>query len=106
MRSDPVLKLNQKPHTPFGIASFIIGLVAMVLAIISVGLSAGEEDPGIIVGILGLISAMFTLTGFGVGLIGENDEELERFYAHLGIGVNSLMIVFHIFVVWFGFFII
>ncbi len=103
MKQDAILKLNQKPHTPFGVASFGIGCLAFLLAGVAIYLSTFELSSEILVGFLGVSSAMLTIGGFGTGIIGETNQELERLYAHLGIGMNGMMLIFHIFVVWFGF---
>lgn len=104
MKQDAILKLNQKPHSPFGLASFGVGCLAFILAGVAIYLSSFEKSSDIVVGFLGLSSAMLTIGGLGTGVIGETNQDLERLYAHLGIGMNGLMLVFHIFVLWFGFF--
>ncbi len=103
MKQDAILKLNQKPHSPYGLASFAIGALAFVLAGLALYLSTSENNPKLLVGLLGLVSAMLAIGGFGTGIIGETDKEMERLYAHLGVGLNSLMLIFHSFVLWFGF---
>ena len=107
MRQDPVLKLNQKPHSAFGIAAFILALVAFVLALMAVVMSAGLEgnmyNRRLAIGILEWISAMLTLAGLSVAIIGEGAKDREKLFAHISLLLHVIGLIYHSMVVWHGF---
>ncbi len=107
MRNDPVLKLNQKPHTPYGIVSFIIGIIGMILIVITIIMTATTEmltrNQQLLVGSLEGISVMFSLGGLGVSIIGEGAIEMERIFVHISLLLHVVLLVYHGYIVWFGF---
>lgn len=104
--SDAVLKLNAKPHNPFGIAAFVLAIVGIIVALISIGLSAFYTmDDGMVpvVGVLEWISLMATLSGFGLALIGEGNKEKENLFVHIALAMHLLGFIYHGIVLWHGF---
>lgn len=108
MRVDPVLKLNQKPHTPYGIVSFSLGILGILLIIASISISVGSKplayDQKILVGSLEVVSMILSLGGIGVAIIGENNLEKERIFAHIALIMHLILLIYHGYVIWFGFF--
>lgn len=107
MRHDPVLKLNQKPHTLFGIVSFVMVIISLILVIITIVISASSggmnESDKLLVGVLEWISVTFTLAGFGIAVIGEGAIEMERIFVHISLLLHSIGLIYHGFVIFFGF---
>ena len=107
MGHDPVLKLNQKPHTLFGIASFIMAGISFILIIITIIISASkngmDESEMVIVGVLEWISVMFSVSGFGVAVIGEGTIDMERIFVHISLILNLIGVIYHGFIIYFGF---
>lgn len=107
MRHDPVLKLNQKPHSLFGIVSFAMAIISLILIISAIMISASpngmDESQKILVGLLGWVSAMFSIAGFGVAVIGEGAIEMERIFVHVSLLLHVIGIIYHGFVIYFGF---
>lgn len=106
-RHDPVLKLNQKPHTLFGIASFIMAIISLILIIITIVISASsngmDDSQKVLVGVLEWISAMFSLSGFGVAIIGEGAIDMDRIFAHISLFLHFIGLIYHGFVIFYGF---
>jgi len=107
IRHDPVLKLNQKPHTLYGIVSFIMVIISVILVIITITIAASKngmtESQILLVGTLEWVSAMITLTGFGIALIGEGAIEMERLFVHISLLLHFVGLIYHGFVIFFGF---
>lgn len=97
-----MLKLTTKTHTGFGIASTGIGFLSFLLFVAAVFTSAFGDRGNIVVqyriGILEIISILFCLIGMVSGFIVETKEENYRLFAHIGLGINSVLLVFHILV--------
>jgi len=107
MHHDPVLKLNQKPHTLFGIVSFIMVILSFILIIITIIMSSssnGLDDSGkIMVGFLEWVSVMFTVAGLGVAIVGEGAVDMERIFVHISLLLHFIGLTYHGFVIFFGF---
>jgi len=108
MRNDPVLKLNQKPHTPFGIVALGLSIAALILVIVSISFSVAVKeitrDLSIGIGLIEMISAMFTIGALGISMIAEGAKEMEKISAHIALLLSVLLMIYHVYVVWFGFF--
>ncbi len=105
--SNAVLKLNAKPHNPFGIAAFILAILGMILAMTSIGIAAFSSMTMMmiqVVGILEWMSLMATLAGLGLALLGEGNKEKENLFVHIALIMHVIGIVYHGIVLWQGFF--
>ena len=107
MKNDAVLKLNQKPHTKFGIASFIMAIISVLFVILTIVMSASHKEVtqsrAIIIGGLEWASAMLTLAGFSVAIIAEGAKDMEKIFAHISIFLHFVGLIYHGIVVWYGF---
>ena len=107
MGRDPVLKLNQKPHTLFGIASLIMAIISFILVCITIIISSSKngmtDSQMILVGLLEWISTMFSIGGLGVAVIGEGAIDMERIFVHISLGLNFVGIIYHGVVIYLGF---
>ncbi len=80
-----VLKLNAKPHNPFGIASLILVGIAFVLTVASVYVIAFQPQNRqniILAGALEILGMTVTLAGIGVSVVGEEPDETEKIFVH------------------------
>lgn len=107
MHHDPVLKLNQKPHTLFGIISFVMVIISFILILITIILSASsnglDDSSKIIVGFLEWISVMFTVAGFSIAIVGEGAVDMARIFVHISLLLHFVGLIYHGFVIFFGF---
>lgn len=101
------LRLNNKKHTGFGISSFALGIMSLILFLCAVFISAfadrGVNGIVITIGMLEIIGSIICFIGIIYGLIGELSKETFKTYAHVGIGLNSVMMIFHILVIIYGY---
>lgn len=111
--NDAILKLYTKPHSIFGIVSFCLALIVIACIISSIIMSAsyvsGTEMLGtskeiILIGLIGWIGAMLNLAGFGMAIISEGAKDMNKLFAHIGLLLHTIGIIYHLYVVWFGFF--
>jgi len=107
MKNESVLKLNQKPHTPFGIASFFMAIIGFILIGSSIFFAASRDmdiyTQKVLVGVLEWIGMMITLSGIGVGIIAEGAKEREKIFAHIGLLLHFVALIYHGFVIYFGY---
>lgn len=102
------LRLNNKKQSGFGISSFLLGVLASVLFITAVLVSAfANRELQIIVvaiGIMGILGTLVSILGIIYGCIGESAKDKFKTYAHIGIAVNIIMLALHGFVFYNGYF--
>lgn len=101
------LKLTSKVHTGFGIVSSALGILSIIFFTIAVVTSA-FEDRNILtvqykIGIMETIAIIMSIIGISYGLVGETKKDHYRIFAHIGIGLNVIAMVFHIVVIVFAF---
>ncbi|MBC7959835.1 MAG: hypothetical protein H7X94_08210 [Vallitaleaceae bacterium] len=101
------LKLTTKVHTGFGIVSFILGLLSVLFFVIAVFISA-FEDRNIVsvqykIGIVEILAFLFASVGLIYGIVGETTKDTFRLFAHLGLAICGISLLFHIFVIAFSF---
>jgi hypothetical protein len=101
------LRLNNKKQTGFGIASFALSIISLLLFVSAVLFSAfanrGANNIIITIGLLEIVGAISCLIGIIYGAIGEFSKDMFRTYAHLGIGINSVLMMFHLLVLIYGY---
>lgn len=101
-----VLKLTTKMHTGFGFASFILGLLSVIFFISAVFISAFEDRNMLSIqyriGIIEIFAILFSLVGITYGVVGETTKDTYKLYAHLGLSINFLAIIFHVLVIYFS----
>lgn len=101
------LRLNNKKHTGFGISSFILGILSLVLFLSAIGISAfGDRSINSIVNAIGcveIVGSIICLIGIIYGVIGEFSKEMFKTYAHIGIGINLVLMIFHGLVIFYGY---
>lgn len=95
------LKLTTKIHSKYGIASFILGIVSIILFFTAVMISAFEDRNALQyhIGIIEVISLILSLIGITYGILGEINVENLKLFPHLGVGTNTIAIIFHILVI-------
>ncbi len=102
------LRLNNKKQSGFGISSFVIGVLVCVLFLTAVGISAfadrGLNSVVYSIGIMGILGTLASVIGIIYGFIGEYAKDTFKTYAHIGIGMNLIMLVLHGFVIYNGYF--
>jgi len=101
------LKLTTKMHTGFGITSFCLGMLSIILFSVAVTTSAFEDRILLSVqykiGIIEIIAMILSLVGIAYGFVGESKKDRFKLFAHLGIGTNIIALIFHILVIIFAF---
>lgn len=83
------LIFTDKKHTKRGIMSTIlacISIVSLILAIYRTYEAKGEA--GLNMGVVGVVSFLFAVTGIVLGVMGKMEEERFLLFAYLGIGLN------------------
>jgi hypothetical protein len=101
-----VLKLNTKPHNRFGVASFILAFIAYALSIGSlyiIAFNTRNEQNVLIAGVLEMLGALVTLAGLGLGIIGEEPDDTEKIFAHIGLILHVLGLFYHGVIIYQGF---
>lgn len=107
MKDNKVLKLNAKPHAKFGIISLLLVLVSFVLGLMAV-LFASSSGPllreeQIRIGVFEWISFMLNLIGITFGSIAQFSQDTEKIFAHIALILHTILLIFHLVVVWVGF---
>jgi len=106
--NDAILKLNTKPHSMFGIVSFGLSFFVMGCVVSSIILSASKQelsqDTILLIGSLGWIGAMLNVAGLSMAIISEGAKDMNKIFAHIGLLLHFFFIMYHGYVVWFGFF--
>ena len=75
----------------------------IITIMISASKNGMDESEMLIVGVLEWISVMFSVSGFGVAVIGEGAIDMERIFVHISLILNLIGMIYHGFVVYFGF---
>lgn len=101
------LKLTTKMHTGFGIISFCLGILSIIFFSIAVTTSA-FDDRSILaiqykIGAMEIVAMILSFVGIAYGFVGESKKDTYKLFAHLGIGINTIALVFHILVLIFAF---
>lgn len=108
MKNKAVLKLNTKPYSGFGIASFALAMVVLTLSIIAILMSAFIESPSyfqeVTIGVLAWSSALLTITGLGLAILGEYTKEREQVFSHIGLALHIVGLFYNGAIIWFGYF--
>jgi len=93
------LKINSRRETIFGIASVALAVTSISLFIWLVYQTAyyltGRE---VLLGVVELGALLFALVGFVFGIVGETRADAFKVTAHIGIGLNLMIGIFHIIV--------
>lgn len=106
--NDAILKLNVKPHSIYGIVAFCLSIIVLICVIITIIMTASAspltQQSTVIIGFIGWSAAMLNLAGFGIALISEGAKDMNKIFAHIALLLHSLFLIYHGFVVWYGFF--
>lgn len=107
-KNKSVLKLNTKPYSGFGIASFVLSLIVFVFSLVAIVMSAFlinlSLNQEVLIGILAWSSALLTATGLGLAILGEFTEDREQILTHLALSFHIIGLFYHGTVIWFGYF--
>lgn len=106
--NDAILKLNVKPHSLYGIVAFVFS-VMVIIGIFTTIIMSASKDPlsrqqVILIGVIGWVSAMLNLAGFGIAIISEGAKDMNKIFAHIALLLNGLCLIYHGYVIWYGFF--
>ena len=87
------------PHKGRGIASFIIGVICIIITLLLVGIAMSKtEPPRPLIDALGVLSAGMlcaALIGIALGLFGARDRSSRKLYPLLGLTLNvTVLMVF------------
>ena len=97
-------RINNRTETAFGIASIIFGVVSLLLFATAVYQGAyyleGRET---IVGSIELVAVIFCLVGLSFGIAGEFRKDKFHRTAHTGIGINFVIGILHVVVLFQGY---
>ncbi|WP_304943259.1 DUF6142 family protein [Vallitalea guaymasensis] len=101
------LRLNNKKQSGHGIASFALGITSLILFLSAVGISAfgdrSTDSIALTIGLVEIIGFIVCLVGIIYGVIGELSKDTFKTFAHIGIGINLVMMLFHVLVIIYGF---
>ncbi|GKX31982.1 hypothetical protein SH1V18_44620 [Vallitalea longa] len=100
------LRLNNRKQTGLGIVSFILGLVSLVLFLGAVGISAFADRTYNIVlaiGLMEMIGFIACIVGVIYGIMGEMKKDTFKTFAHIGMVINLILMLFHVMVIIYGF---
>ena len=101
-RTEMGLKLTNKQHTGFGIASFSLGSASAIFFAVASNLTAFSNSPLVIrqtsAGLLEAAAIVLCLIGIIYGIIGETTKETYKLFANLGLLLNGVMLIVHIIV--------
>ncbi|QUI24409.1 hypothetical protein HZI73_19835 [Vallitalea pronyensis] len=102
------LRLNSKKQSGFGIVSFVLGILACILFLAAVSMSAfadrGHKAVVYGIGIMGILGTLVSVIGILHGLIGESSKDTFKTFAHIGIGINLTMLIIHGYIIYSGYF--
>lgn len=87
-------KFTDKKHTRQGVASSFLGLIALGLLIGGLLMAYrmfGAAGPYI--GLMGLLSLIFSVTGFVLGIRGFQEDEVYYLFSKIGVGLNGILFV-------------
>ena len=87
-------KFTDKKHTRQGVASSLLGFTALVL--LGAGLwmayrMVGGAGPAI--GLMGLLSLIFSVIGFILGIRGFQEDEVYYLFSKIGVGLNGMLFI-------------
>ena len=100
------LRLNNRKHTGLGIVSFVLGITTLVLFVTVVMISAfatRNYNIGIGIGIIEIIGFIVCIVGIIYGIMAEMTQDTIKTFAHIGMGINLVVMIFHILVIVYGF---
>lgn len=101
------LSLNTKTHSSYSIVSFVLSLLGLVLFCSAVITSASNEaalkGTIITIGLLEIAAMMCNLSGFIFGVVGEVIKDYFKLFSHIGLIINGLLLIAHMYVLVFGF---
>lgn len=98
------LRINNRTETAFGISATVLGALSILLFCINVYITAYHSDGrALIIGFIELVAMLFCLTGLAFGIIGETRIDKFKRTAHIGIGLNVFIGVFHVIVLFQGY---
>jgi hypothetical protein len=101
---EPERRYRPLPHSGFGIASTVLGVI-MGVAVFGLLVIAGimetntpggidEESPqAIVLGVLIIGSLVLSLVGLVLGLVGVFQPQRNKIFPGIGIGVNALLVL-------------
>ena len=99
------------PHSGLGIASFIISIATLVAVVIIFGFAGYSEatNPGgvdettaMTIGFAIIGSCLLLLIGAVLGIVGLFQEGRRRMFAGIGVGINGVLVLMVIGVIWLG----
>jgi Co/Zn/Cd efflux system component len=110
--NDAILKLYTKPYSIFGIVSFAMAILVLGCIISSIVISALSGNTTsqeltqqriMLIGILGWVGAMLNIAGLGIAIVSEGAKDMNQVFAHIGLLLHSVALIYHGYVIWFGF---
>ncbi len=113
MSNDVAEMKHKKPHTKLGIIAFIFSLaalasiVAVIVKLVDVGRMVYPEVSLvalIILGLMVIVSALLSLAGIILGIIGVSSTGRRKIFAILGLVFNIVIFVFIVFLLLLGHF--
>jgi len=87
-------KFTDKKHTRAGIASSVLGVLALLLLNIGISMayrSAGNA--GSFAGLWGVFSLLGSVAGFVLGVRGFREEDAYYLFSQIGVGLNSILFI-------------
>lgn len=94
-----ILKLNQKPVDKFGLAGMILSIVSLGTIIAAIIYAALLQFPTrnqeMITGGIEVIAIGLTIIAMVLSIVGETSKDMEKIYAHIGIVICVLEIIYH-----------
>lgn len=87
-------KFTDKKHTRQGIASSLLGFIALILLIAGILMAYrmfGAAGP--YVGFMGFLSLVFSVMGFVFGIRGFHEDEVYYLFSKIGVGLNGILFV-------------
>lgn len=101
-RKSATFKLTTKMHTGFGITSFVLGLLSLILMSIAICISAFGNRALLktqyTIGIFEVIAILMCASGIIYALIGESTRDTYKIFAHLGLILNTIAVFFHTYI--------
>ncbi len=101
-RKTKTFSLNKKKHTRSGIVSSVLAVCSLLIflgaVILSVSTITESYQGPITIGVLELFSILTTLAGLVFAFIGIGSKDTNKYYAHMGIGLNLFLLIIHVFI--------
>jgi len=87
-------KFTDKKHTRQGMASAILGVLALLLLLASLWMAyQSSGKAGKAVGLLGLLSLAGSAAGFWLGVRGFREEDAYYLFSRIGVVMNSVLFI-------------